>query len=66
MELACVYDWLKCNKLSLYITNSKYMIFPHRTAKLNVDLLQLNIENTSIDRVSDIFFLGLTINEYFN
>ncbi len=31
-----------------------------------VDLLQLNIENTSIDRVSVLNFLGLTINEQLN
>ncbi len=31
-----------------------------------VDLLQLNIENTPIDRVSDFNFLGLTINEHLN
>ncbi len=59
LELACINDWLKCNKLSLNITKSKYMIF--HTPQKKVDLLQHNIENTPIDRVSDFNFLGLTI-----
>ncbi len=33
---------------------------------LRTGLLQLNIENTSIDRVGDFNFLGLTINEHLN
>ncbi len=64
LELACINDLLKCNKLSLNITKSKYMIF--HTPQKKVDPLQLNIENTSIDEVSDFNFLGLTINEHLN
>ncbi len=63
-ELACIKDWLKCNKLSLNITKSKYMIF--HTPQKRIGPLQLNIENTPIDRVSDFKFLGLTINEQLN
>ncbi len=40
------------------------MIF-HKPQK-KVGLLQLNIENTSIDRVGDFNFLGQTINEHLN
>ena len=64
LELACINDWLKCNKLSLNITKCKYMIF--HTPQKKVGPLQLNIENTPIDRVSDFNFLGLTINEHLN
>ncbi len=64
LELTCINDWLKCNKLSLNIIKSKYMIFYRPQKKF--DLLQLNIENTSIDKVSDLKFLGLTINEHLN
>ena len=63
-ELACINDWLKCNKLSLNITKCKYMIF-HMPQK-RINQLQLNIENTAIDRVKDFNFLGLTINEHLN
>ncbi len=40
------------------------MIF-HKPQK-KVGLLQLNIENISIDRVGDLIFVGQTINEHFN
>ncbi len=62
LELACINDLLKCNKLSLNITKCKYMIF-HTPQKM-VSTLQLNIENTLIDRVSDFNVLLLTINEH--
>ncbi len=62
LELACINDWLKCNKLSLNITKCKYMIF--HTPLKKVDPLQLNIENTPIDIVTEFNFLGLTINEH--
>ncbi len=64
LKLACINDWLKCNKLSLNFTKCKYMIFDTRQKR--VGLLQLNFENTPIDRVSDYNFLGLTINEHLN
>ncbi len=59
LELRCINDWLKCNKLSLYISKCKYMIL-HKPQK-RVGLFPLNIENTSIDRVGDFNFLDLTI-----
>ncbi len=63
-EIACINDWLKCNKLSLNISKCKYMIF-HIPQK-NEKHLHLNVENTAIDQVSDLNFLGLTINEHLN
>ncbi len=63
-EIACINEWLKCNKLSLNISKCKYMIF-HMPRK-RINQLQLNIENIAIDRVSDFNFLGLTINEHLN
>ncbi len=64
LELACITDWLKCNKFSLNITKCKYMIF--HTPQKRVGLLQRNIENTPINRGSDFAFLGLTINKHLN
>ncbi len=64
MELACISDWLKTNKLSLSIEKSKYMIF-HTTQK-KVALLQLKIDHAPIDRVYEFNFLSLTINENLN
>ncbi len=61
IELDLINDWLKCNKLSLNIGKSKYMIFhnPHK----NVDHLYIKIENTYIERVKEFYFLALIINE---
>ncbi len=47
----------KCNRLFLNISKCKYTIF-HKS--------QLNIENISIDRVSDFNVFGLTINACLN
>ncbi len=65
LGLGCINDWQKCNKLSLNISKCKYYMIFHKPQK-KVGLLQLNIENTSIDRVGDFNFLGLTINEHLN
>ncbi len=59
LELGCINDWLKCNKLSMNISKCKYLII-HKPQK-RVCLLQLNFENTVIDRVGDFDFLGLTL-----
>ncbi len=61
IELDLINDWLKCNKLSLIIGKSKYMIFhnPHK----KVDYLHIKIENTYIEKVKEFDFLGLFINE---
>ncbi len=58
MELAGITDWLKTNKLSLSINKCKYIIF--HTPQKNVNLLQLTIDNTNIDRVYEFSFLGVT------
>ncbi len=48
-------DWLKCNKLSLNIGKSKYMIF--HNLKKKVDNLHIKIENTYIERAKEFDFL---------
>ncbi len=63
-EIACINKWLKCNELSLNISKCKYMIC-HMPQK-RINKLQLNIEHTTIDRITDFNFLGLTINEHLN
>lgn len=64
MELEHISDWLRCNKLSLNVQKTKYMIF-HKPQK-KVNDLNLVLNNTAIQRVSDFDFLGLTINEHLN
>ncbi len=41
MELNHIYDWLKCNKLSLNIGKSKYIIFHNLKRKLIICTLKL-------------------------
>ncbi len=60
MELEGINDWLKLNKLSLSIDKCKYMI-SHTPQK--VDPFKLIIDDTTIKRVFEFNFLGLTINE---
>jgi hypothetical protein len=63
-ELTNINDWLKVNKLSLNIKKTKYMIF--HMPKKKVNTIELKIEDTIIERVSDFNFLGITINEHLN
>lgn len=63
-ELANVSNWLKCNKLSLNVAKSKYMIF-HKPQK-RIQPLHLIMNDTTIERVSNFDFLGLTLNENLN
>ncbi len=64
IELDLINDWMKCNKLSLNIGKSKYIIFHNPQKK--VDHLNNKIENTHIERVKKLNFLGLIINENLN
>ena len=61
-ELANINDWLCCNKLSLNVKKSKYIIFHMPQKKINPLLLVIN--GTIIERVSNFDFLGLTLNEH--
>ncbi len=63
-ELTNVSDWLKVNKLSLNVVKTKYMIF--HSHKRKVESLQLIINNTEIERVQELNFLGLTLDEHLN
>ncbi len=60
-ELDSISDWLACNKLSLNVKKTKYMIF-HKPKK-KIPKLKLMMNNIIIERVSDFDFLGITLNE---
>jgi hypothetical protein len=57
-ELNKIYDWLKCNKLSLNINKSHYMIITNKTYSSHVDL---KINDNVIEKVSNTKFLGIII-----
>lgn len=60
-ELSMISDWLGCNKLSLNVGKSKYMIF-HKPGKI-IPPLQLAMNDTDIERVTEFDFLGLSLND---
>ncbi len=61
IELNKLNNWLKLNKLSLNIQKTKFMIFT-TTNKRTPDL-QLHIEGTTIERVFEFNFLGITLDD---
>ena len=64
LDLKEISDWLACNKLSLNVKKTKYMIF-HKPQK-RIPSLKLILNDTNIDRVSNFDFLGITLNEHLN
>lgn len=52
--------WLKCNKLLLNTDKSNYLIFSN---KKSIPDLNIKIDNTNIERVKSIKFLGVIIDE---
>ncbi len=61
-NLSMLNNWLKANKLSLNIKESKYIIF--HIKKKNIQSLTLTIDNVNIERVAEFNFLGLSLDEH--
>ena len=59
-ELSKLSIWLKSNKLSLKVSESKFMIFHHPRQKITISSLEIN--NTKLECVNRFNFLGLEIN----
>lgn len=55
--------WFKENKLSVNLNKTKYMVFTNHHKHLNV---QLSLDGVNIERVSELRFLGVTIDERLN
>ena len=66
IELAKINEWLEINKLSLNVTKNKFMVFhtqqKHRAIKTPVP----KINNTTIEKVGQFKFLGLTLDSNLN
>ena len=60
-ELKRVNIWLKLNKLTLYATKTKSMVF-HRKQK-QMEPLHFSIDGKVVENVSSFNFLGLTLDE---
>ena len=65
LELKKIYDWLVVNKLSLNIKKTKCMLFHTPNTKFKF-IPKLVINDTELERVENLNFVGLTINENLN
>ena len=64
-EINKVTDWLIANKVSLNVNKTKFMVFHYYQRILeDTDIQNLMINGSSIERVSEFDFLGLTMNEF--
>ena len=66
VELNFILEWLNVNKLSLNASKTKFMLFHYPQRKVDNLSLDLKINSTSIERVSEFNFLGLTLDECLN
>ena len=66
VELNFILEWLNINKLSLNASKTKFMLFHYPQRKVDNLSLDLKINSTSIERVSEFNFLGLTLDECLN
>ena len=58
-DMENIRQWLCCNKLSLNVSKTHYMVFAQKSK--HVDDLNVKIQNTKIERVSVTKFLGVMI-----
>ena len=59
-ELDKLTAWIRANKLSLNLQKTKYMFFSNTVEDLPSDVI---FDNTSLERVSNIKFLGITVDD---
>ena len=62
-DLSNINKWYICNKLSLNINKSNYILFRKRNNKYN-DEFNLKINNILLERKNNVFLLGMHLDEY--
>ena len=63
-ELRLIHRWLLCNKLTLNIGKTKYMIFHRQRKRLQPCRAKIRIGTNEIERVYEIKFLGMMLDEH--
>ena len=63
LELEKITCWFYTNKLSINVKKSNFIIFRPRQNRQTLDLA-FNISNYSIDRVKEVTFLGVILDEH--
>lgn len=65
-ELKKINCWFQCNKLSLNVSKTNYIIFKTRNRRVPENLDDIHIDDITINRLSDVKFLGIIFNENLN
>ena len=65
-ELIKVDTWLKCNKLSLNINKTNFIIFRSNRNRSNLELTDIKINENHIEKVKSTKFLGVYMDEFVN
>ena len=65
-ELAKINEWLEINKLSLNVTKTKFMVFHTQHKRRAIKPPVPKINNTNIEQVEQLKFLGLTLDTNLN
>jgi len=63
LELAHISEWFRCNRLSLNVKKTKYMIFCSKNKWYDKKDLNIQIEQNVIEQVQSIRFLGVVIDQ---
>ena len=64
-ELGKIAEWLKVNRLSVNASKSKYMMF-RKSINKRLYFPNLKIDDTPMQLLSDLKFLGLTLDAHLN
>ena len=62
-ELKKLSNWTRANKLSINIKKSNFILFKTKQNRQKLDL-NLYINDTKIDRVNEVLFLGVILDEH--
>lgn len=58
--------WFKCNKLSINISKTFYIVFTTNSRKLTNYDMKITLDNKNISKVESIKFLGIYIDQFVN
>ncbi len=66
IELSTVSEWLKANRLTLNVAETKFCVFGTRQRLNNLADFELTINNQVIEQVSQVKYLGMILDESLN
>ena len=65
-ELSHVHEWLLINKLSVNVSNTRFISFHHQQRRIDTLTPDLKLDSEPIEHVSEFNFFGLTLDEHFS